>query len=184
VLRFSAAGFGPDEVVDVRVNTPNGVAVGHLRADRAGVIHSAGHFRIPFTLKGRNTFVLTGEQSHTSTTMDFTVQPYTPIAAPSSYGGGPGTAITFYGTGFARHETVRVWLGGKGGLQVAAMSTDGQGNLVARPGLYFISASQKPGKLLFTLAGDKSVTPVTVSFDVQAAGGPVQLGANSTSGGQ
>jgi hypothetical protein len=79
---------------------------------------------------------------------------------------------------------VRVWLGGKGGQQVAALHTDGQGNLVARPGQYVIGTGQKPGKLLFTLAGDKSVTPVTVSFDVQAAGGPVQLSANSTSGGQ
>lgn len=184
VLRFSVAGFGPNENVDIRVNTPNGYMVGQMRADSAGNIRGGGRFRIPFSLKGRNTFVLTGEQSHTSTTIAFTVQPYTPLAAPSSYGGGPGTAITFYGTGFARHETVRVWLGHQGGQQVATMTTDGQGNLVARPGLYFIGTNVRPGKLIFVLAGDKSATAVPVSFDVQPAAGPVQLGATTSAGGQ
>jgi hypothetical protein len=105
----------------------------------------------------------------------FTVEPYLPIAAPSSYGGGPGTAITFYGTGFARHETVRVWVSRAGGgrTQVATMRTDGRGNLVARAGLILIGTDEQPGKLTFTLAGDKSVTPVTVPFNVQSAGSGV-----------
>jgi hypothetical protein len=182
VLSFNAAGFGPNETVDVRVNTPDGYAVGQLHADNAGSIRTAGHFRIPFSLKGRNTFVLTGEQSHTSTTVTFTVEPYQPIAAPSSYGGGPGTAITFYGTGFARHETVRVWVNRPGGgrTEAATMRTDGRGNLVARAGLYLIGTDAQPGKLLFTLAGDKSVTPVTVAFTVQEAGNPVQLGGSGS----
>jgi hypothetical protein len=182
VLSFDAAGFGPDETVDVRVNTPDGFAVGQLRTDKAGGIHASGHFRIPFSLKGRNTFVLTGEQSHTSTTVTFTVEPYQPIAAPSSYGGGPGTAITFYGTGFARQETVRVWVSRPGGgrTEVATMRTDGRGNLIARAGLYLIGANAQPGKVLFILAGDKSVTPVTVAFTVQAAGNPVQLGGSGS----
>jgi hypothetical protein len=184
VLHFSASGFGPDEAVDVRINTPDGFAVGQLHADSAGTVRNAGRFRIPFSLKGRNTFVLTGEQSHTSTTVTFTVQPYQPIAAPSSYGGGPGTAITFYGTGFARHETVRVWLGQPGGQQVATLQTDGQGNLVARPGLITIKPTTRPGKLLFTLTGDKSVTPAAATFTVQAAGGPVDLGTSGSAGGQ
>jgi hypothetical protein len=91
VLRFSASGVGPDEAVEVRVNTPDGFAVGKLHTDSVGTVRNAGQFRIPFSLKGRNTFVLTGEQSHTSTTVTFTVEPYQPTAAPSSYGGRPGT---------------------------------------------------------------------------------------------
>jgi hypothetical protein len=184
VLRFSASGFGPNEDVDVRINTPDGFAVGKLRTDSGGIVRNAGRFRIPFSLKRRNIFVLTGEQSHTSTTVTFTVEPYQPIAAPSSYGGGPGTAITFYGTGFARHETVRVWLGQPGGQQVATLQTDGHGNLIARPGLITIKSTTRPGKLVFVLTGDKSVTPATVTFNVQAAGGPVDLGTSSAVGGQ
>jgi hypothetical protein len=184
VLRFSASGFGPNEAVDVRVNTPDGFAVGKVHTDSAGAVRNAGQFRIPFSLKARNTFVLTGEQSHTSTTVTFTVEPYQPIAAPSSYGGGPGTAITFYGSGFARHETVRVWLGQPGGQQVATLRTDGRGNLVARPGLITIKSTTRPGKLVFTLTGDKSVTPAPVTFSVQAAGGPVDLGTTGSAGGQ
>jgi hypothetical protein len=182
-LSFSASGFGPNEYVDVRVNAPDGFPVGRLRADSAGTIRDQGHLRIPFSLKGRNTFVLTGERSHTSTTVTFSVLPYTPLAAPSSYGGGPGTAITFYGTGFARHETVRVWMSRPGGerTHVATMQTDGRGNLIARPGLYLVAPNAQPGKLLFTLAGSKSATPVTVSFDVQAANNPV-LGTSGTTG--
>ena len=182
-LSFSASGFGPNEYVDVRLNTPDGFPVGRLHADSAGTIRDQGHLRIPFSLKGRNTFVLTGEQSHTSTTVTFTVLPYTPVAAPSSYGGGPGTAITFYGTGFARNETVRVWVSRPGGgrTQVATMRTNGRGNLIARPGLYLIAPNAQPGKLLFTLAGDKSVTQVIVSFTVQAANNPV-LGTSGATG--
>ena len=180
VLSFSTSGFGPNEVVDVRVNTPDGFAVGQLRTDSGGIIRNQGRFRIPFSLKGRNTFVLTGEESHTSTTVNFTVEPYLPIAAPSSYGGGPGTAITFYGTGFARNETVRVWESRAGGgrTQVATMRTDRRGNLVARAGLILIKTDEAPGKLTFTLAGDKSVTPVTVPFNVQATGNGVSSGTS------
>lgn len=182
VLSFSTSGFGPNEDVDVRVNTPDGFAVGILHTDGGGNIRNEGRFRIPFSLKGRNTFVLTGEQSHTSTTVNFNVEPYMPVAAPSSYGGGPGTAITFYGTGFARNEIVRVWIGREGGgrAEVADMHTDGRGNLVARAGLYLIANNTPAGKLVFTLAGDKSVTPVSVPFNVQSAGNGVNGG---TSGG-
>jgi hypothetical protein len=180
VLSFSASGFGPDETVDVRVNTPEQYAVGRLHTDGSGGLRNEGGFRIPFSLHGKNSFVLTGERSHTSTIVTFSVLPYTPLAQPSSYGGGPGTAITFYGSGFARRETVRLWRGwpGQGGTQVATMTTDGHGNLVARPGLYFIGPGSRPGKLLFVLVGDKSDAPVPVTFTVQAAAGPIDLGAN------
>jgi hypothetical protein len=187
VLSFSASGFGPSEDVDVRVNTPDGFAVGKLHTDSAGTVRNGGHFRIPFSLKGRNAFVLTGEESHTSTTVSFTVQPYQPIAAPSSYGGGPGTAITFYGTGFARHETVRLWVSRPGGGRTAlaqTLRTDARGNLIARPGLYLIGTDAQPGKLVFTLAGDKSATPVTAAFNVQAADNSVALGTAGATGGQ
>jgi hypothetical protein len=183
VLSFSASGFGPNENVDVRVNTPDGFAVGILHSDGGGNIRNQGSFRIPFSLKGRNTFVLTGEDSHTSTTVNFTVQPYLPIAAPSSYGGGPGTAITFYGTGFARHETVRVFeaQGGGARTQVAVMHTDAHGNLMARAGLILIQPGTPPGKMTYILAGDKSVTPVDVAFNVQAGDNSV---GNPGGGGQ
>ena len=160
VLRFSAAGFGPNEYVDVHINTPDSVIVGRLQADSAGTVRNSGSFRIPFSLKQHNVFVLTGEQSHTSATIPFTVQPYMPLALPSTYDGSPGTAFTFYGSGFARNETVRISLNG---AQVATMKTDSQGNLIATPGLYLIGSTAKPGKLTFTLAGDKSMTPVASS---------------------
>jgi hypothetical protein len=180
VLHFSASGFGPDEYVDVHVNMPDSVIVGRLQADSSGNIRSGGSFRIPFSLKKQNTFVLTGEQSHTSATITFTVQPYTPLAVPSTYDGSPGTAFTFYGSGFARNETVRVYLNGS---QVATMSTDNLGNLVAKPGLYLIGSNTQPGKLRFILAGDKSVTQVPVTVNVAAPAGPVQLGAANATGG-
>jgi hypothetical protein len=180
VLRFSASGFGPDEYVDVHVNMPDSVIVGRLQADSSGNIRSGGSFRIPFSLKKQNTFVLTGEQSHTSATITFTVQPYTPLAVPSTYDGSPGTAFTFYGSGFARNEMVRVYLNGN---QVATMSTDNLGNLVAKPGLYLIGSNTQPGKLRFILAGDKSVTQVPVTVNVAAPAGPVQLGVANPTGG-
>jgi hypothetical protein len=45
--------------------------------------------------------------------------------------------------------------------------------LIARAGLILIRTDEQPGKLTFTLAGDKSVTPVTVPFNVQSAGSGV-----------
>ncbi|HWE63237.1 MAG TPA: hypothetical protein VHB98_16095 [Chloroflexota bacterium] len=181
VLRFSASGFGPNEYVDVHINMADSVIVGRLQADSAGSIRNGGSFRIPFSLKPHNIFVLTGEQSHTSATIAFTVQPYTPLAVPSTYDGSPGTAFTFYGSGFARNETVRVSLDGR---QVATMTTDNLGNLIARPGLYLIGPTTQPGKLHFMLAGAESVTAVPVTVNVAPAAGPVQLGVTTTSGGQ
>jgi hypothetical protein len=181
MLHFSASGFGPNEYVDVHLNTPDSPIVGRLRTDSSGSLRNSGDFRIPFSLKQRNVFVLTGEQSHTSSTIAFTVQPYTPVAEPSTYDGSPGTAFTFYGSGFARDETVRVLLNGQ---QVATMSTDSLGNLIAKPGLYLIGPQARPGKLRFTLAGDKSVTAVPVAVNVAPAVGPVQLGVTNPAGGQ
>ena len=182
VLHFSASGFGPNEYVDVHINVPDSVLVGRMRSDSIGNLRNGGSFRIPFTLKGRNTFVLTGEQSHTSVTIAFTVQPYQPIAAPSTYDASPGTAFTFYGSGFARTEPVQVLLNGQ---QVALMRTDTLGNLIAKPGLYLIGPQTRPGKLHFLLVGAKSVTPVPVTVNVAPAAGPVQLGApTATAGGQ
>jgi hypothetical protein len=181
VLHFSASGFGPDEYVDVHVNMTDSVIMGRLQADSAGNIRNGGSFRIPFSLKKQNIFVLTGEQSHTSSTITFSVQPYTPLAVPSTYDGSPGTAFTFYGSGFARNETVRVWLNGN---QVATMTTDNLGNLIAKPGLYLIGPNIQPGKLRFSLAGDKSVTTVPVTVNVAPAAGPVRLGVANPAGGQ
>ena len=66
---------------------------------------------VPFGLRGKQTLIFVGQQSKAPTTASFDTLPYTPSAQPSTYGGRPGTTLTFYAVGFARDEIVHAVIG-------------------------------------------------------------------------
>lgn len=178
-MAFNGTGFGPAEHVLVYLNNPSVPPIGEVVADEQGTFTGAGPYLIPFDLKGKNTFIFIGQQSQAPATAGFDILPYTPSVQPSTYGGRAGTSLSFYATGFARDEVVRVFVGraqGNPGKQVSCFKTDDQGNALAA-GQYTIPGSVEAGTLEFGLTGDRSQASTTAAFEVMDAGGPVQVSA-------
>ncbi len=176
-ITFSGSDFGPGERVLVYLNGVGGTPIAVAQADDQGAFNNSGGFLIPFELKGKNMLIFIGEQTQTAVTTGFDVLPYTPYAEPSTYGGQPGTALTFYGQGFAKNEVVRVYIGrgqGNKGKQVGCFKTDDFGAVVGGSSLYTIPAGAQAGKLGFVLVGDKSGAEASATVQVMQATGPTQ----------
>ncbi|HEX8861365.1 MAG TPA: hypothetical protein VGC06_20165, partial [Actinomycetes bacterium] len=95
LLSFSGKDFGPGERVSVYLGSPDGPALAEVQADQSGAFAETGDLLIPFGLQGKQLLVFVGEQSGAPATAAFDLLPYTPNVQPSTYGGRPGTAITF-----------------------------------------------------------------------------------------
>jgi hypothetical protein len=176
MLSFSGKDFGPNELVVVYLNTPNGRPLATVQTNAKGAFVNQAGFVIPFTLKGKQTLYFVGSQSRAPTTTAFSVAPYLPDVQPSTYGGGPGTTITFYAKGFARNELVHIYTNATAnnpGKMVGCFQTDANGSAGA-VGSYMIPGNAQPGKLVFTLDGAKSGAVATASITVSAPETPVQ----------
>ncbi len=176
VLSFSGKDFGPNELVVVYLNKPSGRPLATVQTNAKGAFFNQAGFVVPFTLKGKQTLYFVGSQSRAPTTIGFAVAPYMPDVQPSTYGGGPGTTITFYAKGFARNEVVHIYTNAaanNAGKMVGCFQTDATGSAGA-VGSYLIPGDAQPGKLVFTLDGTKSGAVTTASITVSAPETPVQ----------
>jgi len=176
-LSFTGKGFGPGERVFVFLNSLNGAPVSVIQSNANGAFSKAGSFLVPFVLKGKQTLIFMGEQSRTPTSVAFTVLPYMPAVETSTYGGFPGTTVTFYATGFASDEVVHVYLGhmqGNASNMVSCFRTDDRGNAGAA-GSYVVPGNVQVGKLVFALVGSKSGGIGLATMTVAAAPTPVQV---------
>jgi hypothetical protein len=172
---FTGKGFVPGERVLVRLNTASGTPVLALQTDQAGTFRSGG-FIVPYQLKGAQRLVFTGELSGATTTSSFTVLPYMPMVRTSTYGGSPGTIISFYSSGFGANEAVHVYAAkGKGakGQLVGAFRTDATGT--ARAAGRYTIPGDAGDSVLFTLVGQRSGGSATITFKVDNSAGPVDV---------
>ncbi|HEV7963281.1 MAG TPA: hypothetical protein VGP57_12155 [Actinoplanes sp.] len=172
---FTGKGFVPGERVLVRLNAAGGAPVLALQTDQGGAFRSGG-FIVPYQLKGAQRLVFTGELSGATVTSSFTVLPYMPMVRTSTYGGSPGTIISFYGSGFGANEAVHVYAAkGKGakGQLVAAFRTDATG--AARAVGRYTIPGDAGDSVLFTLVGQRSGGSATVNFKVDNSAGPVDV---------
>ncbi len=175
-LSFNGKGFGPGERVFVFLNSMDSPPVSIIQSNENGAFAHAGGFLVPFTLKGKQAVILMGEQSRRTSTVNFKVLPYAPSVQPSSYGGSPGTTISFFASGFARNEVVHVYVGGtqgNAGTMVGCFRTDDRGNGEAI-GTYLIPSSAQ-GALTFALTGTKSGSTATTTLKISPAPGPVNV---------
>jgi hypothetical protein len=172
---FTGKGFVPGERVLVRLNAAGGAPVLALQTDQAGSFRSGG-FIVPYQLKGAQRLVFTGELSGATTTSSFTVLPYMPMVRTSTYGGSPGTIISFYGSGFGANEAVHIYAAkGKGakGQLVGAFRTDATGT--ARAAGRYTIPGDAGDSVLFTLVGQRSGGSATITFKVDNSAGPVDV---------
>jgi hypothetical protein len=175
VMSYSGSGFGPSERVLVFINSTNTPPIAVIQTDENGAFKNASGFVVPFALTGKQTLIFMGEQSRAPNAVNFTVLPYTPIITPSTYGGFPGTTITFFATGFAKNEVVYVYAGhtksAKGNM-VSCFQSDGKGN-AAGVGSYLIPGNAQ-GQLGFALVGAKSGGVGVATVNVSAPPFPIQ----------
>jgi nucleoid-associated protein YgaU len=177
VLSFSGKDFGPGEQVTVYLNSPDAPPLTSIQADDSGGFTNAGGFLVPFGLRGKQTLIFMGKESKAPTTASFDTLPYTPSAQPSTYGGRPGTTLTFYAIGFARNEIVHALVGRTAdspGSEVSCFRTDPQGN-AASGGSYVVPGDATPGQLVFSLIGSRSEAVATAALEVIASDVPVQV---------
>jgi LysM repeat protein len=177
VLSFSGKDFGPGENVTVYLNNPDSPPLTSIQTDDSGGFTNAGGFLVPFGLQGKQTLIFIGKESKAPTTASFDTLPYTPSAQPSTYGGRPGTILTFYAIGFARNEIVHAFVGrtqDSAGTEVSCFRTDPQGN-AASGGSYVVPGDATPGQLVFSLEGSRSRSVATAALEVIATDVPVQV---------
>lgn len=174
-ITVSGAGFAPGERVLVYFNEATGTPALAGKADPKGNV-SGLSFRVPFGLKGKHVLILIGEQSRASVSTGFSVQEYSPAARANTYGGLPGTNLTFYVTDFAANEAVHVYIGrGKDsqGELVAAFRVNERGSASTAGG--YVVPGNAQGKLTFTLVGAKSEGTTTTTVTVDKADGAVNV---------
>lgn len=174
VMTFSGAGFGPGERVFVFLNSTMGSPLAVINTDANGGFKNAQGFVVPFAFIGKQTLIFMGEQSRAPDAVAFTVLPYSPIVQPSTYGGFPGTTISFYATGFAHNEVVHIFAGhtkGTLGNMVGCFQTNEKG-AAAAVGSYMIPGDAQ-GALGFALVGTKSGGVGVASINVTAPPSPV-----------
>lgn len=171
----SGKGFGPGERILVYVNAMDGPPLMIVQADANGSFAGAG-FVVPFGLKKQQSLILVGESSRAVVNSGFLVLPYTPSVQPSTYGGFPGTTLSFYASGFAPNEVVLVYknrAANGGGQLVSAFRVDSRGRAAAA-GQYTIP-SEDQGKVTFTMVGRTSDGTATAAVQVQHSDVPVQV---------
>ncbi|GAA1819953.1 hypothetical protein HC028_24220 [Planosporangium flavigriseum] len=174
-IGFTGKGFMPNERVLIRLNSASGAPILVAQTDGAGTFRSGG-FIVPYQLKGAQRIVFTGELSRATVNSSFTVLPYMPMVRTSTYGGSPGTIISFYATGFGANEAVHVYAAkGKGAKRelVAAFRVDATGS--ARAGGRYTVPGDAGDAVLFTLVGQRSGGSATVTFKVDNSAGPVDV---------
>ena len=174
-INLSAKGFGPGETVLVYVNGMNGPPLMTVPADGNGNFSGVG-FTVPFGLKAQQSLILIGEESRAVVNSGFIVLPYIPSVQPSTYGGFPGTTLSFYATGFAPNEVVLVYKGRTrtgGGELVTAFRVDNRGRAAAA-GRYTIPGEDQ-GKVVFAAIGRQSQGTATASVTVDHSDVPVEV---------
>jgi hypothetical protein len=173
-MTFSGNEFAPGEQVLIYLNSTSGTPALTATANAGGGFSTS--FVVPFGLKGSQSLTAVGEQSRAAVSSGFDVLPYNPVAQASTYGAMPGTALSFYASGFAANEVVLVYAGGghgQNGTLVAAFRVNSMGTASAA-GHYIVPSGVGPG-LYFNLVGQQSGGSATAKVSVTAPAQPVNV---------
>ena len=164
-LGFEGHGFARGEEVTVTWER-TGRVVATLRADDAGSFAAEEVFLVPAGAEGTNTFTFTGRLSRRTVEATLEVLPFSPTLELTSYVGPPGSVVAFTGSGYARGEVLRAYLGTpEEGVAVAAFRAGPEGAFEAQ-GAFPIPYDHPGGEATVTLVGERSGAPVSLAFSV------------------
>src|SRR5215469_227944 len=173
-ITFTGSEFAPGEQVLIYLNAASGAPALTATANSGGSFSTS--FVVPFGLKGSQSLTAVGSQSRAAVSSGFDVLPYNPVAQASTYGAMPGTAVSFYASGFAANKVVLVYAGGghgQTGTLVSAFRVNAMGSASAA-GHYIVPSGVGPG-LYFNLVGQQSGGSATAKVSVTAPAQPVTV---------
>ena len=139
--------------------------VGGGTADDRGALHATAVFTIPTNARGRLQVLAVGDTSARPLRATLNVQPFEPSLWMSGYAGHPGATVAFTGTGFARHDIVRVYLGD---ATTPAATFQAHNGAFGGAGTVRIPFDTRAGMLPLTVRGALSNTKVTLRYMVLA----------------
>jgi hypothetical protein len=139
--------------------------VGGATADDRGALHATAAFTIPTNAHGRFQVMAVGATSARLLRATLNVQPFEPSLWMSGYAGHPGATVAFTGTGFARHDILRVYLGD---ATTPAATFQAHNGAFGGAGTIRIPFGTRAGMLPLTVRGALSNTKVTLRYLVLA----------------
>jgi hypothetical protein len=164
-ISFTGSGFVANEPISVSLN---GTVVGSETADATGAFTSTGTYTLPFGTTA--SFVVTGETSGASVTMNIGLAQFYAGVQLSSYYGDGGSSVTASGSGFAAGEMVTI---SSGSTVLATTKASGLGAFTTPITIPYAA----PGSLAITATGADSAATATTGYTVATVYNSAQLGA-------
>src|SRR6185295_13432457 len=112
--------------------------------------------------KGEHQLLFLGKKSGANISAKFVVLPFGPGLELTNYAGRPGTPIAFLGDGWARNETLHVFVG-EGRSEVVTFKSDAAGAFTGA-GLFRLPIGTVAGGVPLTVRGELSQAEVTVWY--------------------
>ena len=165
-VALAGEAFVPGEKVLVYLNEVGGEPVATLQADEEGKLAGDEAFTVPLGLEGENTLIFIGERSLRAAPAEFTVMPLAPALELTTYAVRPGGSVAFSGSGFAKGETLRAYVGEpKPGAEVSIFAA-GDDGAFANAGEFALPYKTGGESVTLTVVGDASRTPVQIEMGV------------------
>ncbi|MGE5618993.1 MAG: hypothetical protein ACM3US_07000 [Sphingomonadaceae bacterium] len=163
---FAGSDFAPGETVHVFFNSLESGPVAAVQVGDDGTFKAPGAVRLAPGLKGEQTLLFVGNQSQTTSEVEFTIQPYPSVLQLTLWAGPPGSEVAFVGNGFAAGEEVNAYVGEPGqGAPVSTFRADEKGNF-SDAGAIRIPHDAEPGEFTLSVTGQVSGTQASVVFKV------------------
>jgi hypothetical protein len=161
-ISVDAAGFQPDETINVYWGAASGPPATTLTADPSGRVGKA-QVKVGVSAAGDSTLILVGDKSKTTAAASFSMLSLYPTAATDPYAVKAGEVITVSGKGFAPDERVQVHFNESTGTPPLVLQADANGN-VADGG--FKVPFGLSGSHTLILTGEQSRASVSSGFSV------------------
>jgi hypothetical protein len=160
---FSASGFAPREVVDVRLGGLGGSPLASVPSDAQGNVN-AQNVPLPLIQAGDYTLYFVGEQSQSPVSVGFNVQGFSPWVVLDSYSVIPYSTMGFTGQDFVPSEEIEVYLGQRSGQPLLRLAADANGQFSVRNAFNLPDSAHGDQQLMFV--GHQSGAQITAKFVV------------------
>jgi hypothetical protein len=165
LMGFTGEDFIPDEIVSVYLNSLRSEPVAYAQADATGRFSVKNAFELPL-LRGENQIIFVGQQSKAEVAVNFMAMNFLPGLELTAYAGRPGTRVAFIGSGWAREDTLQIFVGEKaGGQPLGTFMSDASGSFEGA-GEIRVPMRTPAGGLPLTVRGQKSQSEMTLWFQV------------------
>src|SRR2546430_6438425 len=110
-MGFTGENFVPGDQIEVYLDQVSAEPMFRAEADSNGHFGIKNAFELPDLAQANQTLIFVSHRSAGEIATKFVVLPFSPGLELSNYAGRPGTPITLNGTGWARDETLQVYVG-------------------------------------------------------------------------